>query len=263
MRTILVDDEPLMLKRFVRLSASIPDVNIVGQFECAKDAVAYVRENPVELAFLDVEMPITNGIELAKELREIRRDILIVFVSAYDDYVWDSNQIGGDYYIMKPYSSETLDMAMDRIRLIARRQMKELHIQTFGRFQVLKNGKPLRLTGKAKEILALVVTRRGREISNEEIYSTVWEGRGYSNAEMGVFYNALRRLKQTLKKEGCEDLLISARRGQMINTALFDCDYYAWQDGNLKMSDRFNGEFMSEYSWGEVILASMSREDGA
>ena len=49
----------------------------------------------------------------------------------------------------------------------------------------------------------------------------------------------------------------------MINTALFDCDYYAWQDGNLKMSDRFNGEFMSEYSWGEVILASMSREDGA
>ena len=80
---------------------------------------------------------------------------------------------------------------------------------------------------------------------------------------MGVFYNALRRLKQTLKKEGCEDLLISARRGQMINTALFDCDYYAWQDGNLKMSDRFNGEFMSEYSWGEVILASMSREDGA
>ena len=257
MRTIIVDDEPLMLKRFVRLSAEIPDLRIVGQFGGAQEALEYAESHPVDLAFLDVAMPIMNGIELAKQLRAKRPDILIVFVSAHDEYIWDFNQIGGDYYIIKPYGKETLEMVMERIRLIAQRQQKELYIQTFGRFLVLRNGEPIRLTGKAKEILALIVTKRGKEISNEEIYSTIWEGREYSNASMGVYYNALRRLKQTLEKENISGLLRSTSRGQMINTAMFDCDYYAWQDNNMNLRDRFDGEFLSEYSWGEYILGSM------
>ena len=260
MRAIIVDDEPLMIKRFVRLSSSIPDLKLVGQFETAGEALDYAQNNPIELAFLDVAMPVANGIELAKRLREIRKDILIVFVSAHEEYVWDFNQIGGDYFIIKPYTKETLDMVMERIRLIAQRQQKQLYIQTFGRFLVLRNGKPLNLTGKAKEILAIVVTKRGKEISNEEIYSTIWEEREYCNASMGVYYNALRRLKQSLEKEGVGDLLRSTARGQMANTSMFDCDYYAWQDKNMDSRDRFDGEFMSEDSWGEYILANILNE---
>lgn len=261
MRAIIVDDEPLMLKRFVRLSEGIPDLNIVGEFESAQDALEYAGNNQVELAFLDVAMPVINGIELAKKLREIRRDILIVFVSAYEEYIWDSNQIGGDYYVIKPYNRETLEMVMERIRLMSHRQRKELYIQTFGRFVVLRDGKPLPFTGKAKEILALVVTRRGREISNEELYSTIWENRVYSNENMNVFYNALCRLRRALKKMGLEKLLISSAHGQMINTELFDCDYYSWLDKNIENRDKFAGEFMSEYSWGEYILANMVGEE--
>jgi len=251
-----------MLRRFVRLSAGIPDLHIVGQFESAREALDYAGENPIELAFLDVAMPAINGIELAKRLRAIRPDILVVFVSAYDEYIWDFNQIGGDYYIIKPYSRETLEMVMERIRLIAHRQRKELYIQTFGRFVVLRGGEPIHLTGKAKEILALVVTRRGREISNEEIYNTIWEGRTYSNSNMSVFYNALGRLRQALKAESLEKLLISTPRGQMVDTSMFDCDYYAWQDKNIEQRDKFDGEFLSEYSWGEYILAKILNEEG-
>ncbi len=261
MRAIIVDDERLMLKRFSRLSSGIPDLHIVGQFESAQDALAYAKNNPVELACLDVAMPVMNGIELARELRRIRSDILIVFISAYDDYLWDFNQIGGDYYIIKPYKRETLEMAMNRIRLLGQRQQKELYIQTFGTFNVLRNGKPLPFTGKAKEILAVIVTRRGKEISNEEIFSTIWEGREYSNANMSVYYNALRRLKQTLASEGLTELLFSTTRGQMINTSMFDCDYYAWQDKNMGSRDKFEGEFLTEYSWGEYLLANMLNAD--
>lgn len=257
MRAIIVDDEPLMLRRFVRLSADIPDLDIIGQFESAQKALAFAEENPFEAAFLDVAMPITNGIELAKNLRSIRPDIIIVFVSAYEDYLWDFNQIGGDYYIIKPYNKETLEMMMERLRLLVQRQHKDLYVQTFGRFLVLKNGRPVPLSGKPKEILALIVTRRGKEISNEEIYCTIWEDRPYGNVEMTVYYNALRRLKKILKEEDIEDLLISTTRGQMVNTSMFDCDYYAWQDGNMSSRDRFEGEFMTEYSWGEYILADI------
>lgn len=257
MRAIIVDDEKLMVMRFLRLSEGIPGMNIVGQFDDAENAIRYVKENRVELAFLDINMPIVNGIALARKLRAIRPDILIVFVTAYDEYIGDFNQVGGDYYIIKPYTRETLKMVMEKISFLRHRQQKELYIQTFGRFIVLKNGLPLPLRGRAKEILAFLVTKRGREVSNSEIYGTLWEGREYSNEHMSVFYNALRRLKKTLKEASCEHLLISTAHGQMVNTQQFDCDYYSWQDNGSTRTSPFYGEFMSEYSWGESILASI------
>ena len=261
MRTIIVDDEKVMLRIFENMSSGIPDINLVGSFERPGDAVRYALDNPVDLAFLDVELPGVSGVELALRLRSIRKDMLIVFVTAYEEYVWQFNRVGGDYFLLKPFTRETLEMAMEKLRLMARRQEKRLYIQTFGRFVVMDGDRPVPLTGKAKEILALVVTRRGKEISNEEIYSTIWEGREYSNEHMSVFYNALGRLRKALKKEGLENLLITTPRGQMINTNMFDCDYYAWQDRNMSARDKFEGEFMSEYSWGEYILADIAADE--
>ena len=261
MRAIIVDDECLMIRKFVRLTADIEDLNIVGKFEEAEKAIKYVSENPVEAAFLDIEMPKINGIELARKLRELKNNILIVFITAHDAYIRDANEINEDHYIIKPYTKETLENVMGKLRLLSVRLHKEIYIQTFGRFLVRKNGLPVCLTGKAKEILALIVTKRGKEISNEEIYSTIWEGRPYNNVYMSVYYNALRRLRQALHAAGIEDLLVSTPRGQTVNTDLFDCDYYAWKDKNLDPRVLFEGEFMSEYSWGEYILATLLQED--
>ena len=258
MRAIIVDDEPLMVRKFVRLSAGIPDLNIVGQFGSAQDALEFARGNEFEVAFLDIEMPIMGGFELAEELRRIREDMIIVFVTAYENYIWDSNKIGADYYLIKPYSADVIKLMMEKLRLLVGRQSKDVCIQTFGRFLVKKNGVPIKLTGKAKEILALVVTRRGREISNEEIYSTLWEGRPYDNSSMSVYYNALGRLRKALEKEDLQDLLVSTARGQTVNTDLFDCDYYDWKDQVSDPRDAFEGEFLSEYSWSEYLMSELN-----
>lgn len=263
MRAIIVDDEPLMMQRFMRLSAGIKDLRLEGLFETPESAIEFMRRNPAEIAFLDIEMPKMDGITLAKKLREIREDIIIVFVTAFDEYIADSNAIGGDYYLVKPYTKESVKLMMEKIRLLAERQNKDIYIQTFGRFLVKKNNKPIKLVGKAKEILALIVTRQGKEISNEEIYSTIWEDREHSNINMAVYYNALRRLKEALKKEGLEELLVSTARGQLVNTDMFNCDYYIWKEQNKELKDRFEGEFLSEYTWGEPILAEIvAREYG-
>ena len=260
MRAIIVDDEPLMITKFLRLSAGLPGLTVTGRFQDAQEALDYTRENKVDVAFLDVELPVINGIALAKKLRELRRDIIIVFITAYDEYIRDSNIIGGDYYVVKPYTREVLELMMEKLNALASRQKRCVRIRTFGRFMVMKDGRPVPLVGKAKEILALVVTRCGKEISNEEIYSTIWEGRPYSNVNMSVYYNALRRLRSSLKKAGLEELLIRTPRGQMINTELFDCDYYEWKEGGPDRRGSFEGEFLPEYSWGEYILANILAE---
>ena len=255
MRAILVDDEPIMLRSFMRYSADIPQLDVVAQFQNAEDAISYAQENAFELALLDVCLPGMNGIDLAVRLREINPDMLVVFISAYDDYLRKFNEIGGDYYILKPDKKDTIQMTAEKMAVLSERLHKEIYIQMFGRFNVLKNGIPLKMSGKTKEILALIASRRGKEISNEEIYTIVWENREYSNENMKVYYNALSRLKRVLADAGISELLISTAHGQMLNTAICDCDYFAWQDREMKQRDRFEGEFLSEYSWGETILA--------
>lgn len=257
MRAILVDDEPIMLKSFMRNSAGISEMNVVAQFQNAEDALAFAEENTFELALLDVQLPQMNGIELAVKLRETHPDLLVVFISAYDEYVRDSNQIGGDYYIVKPYKKETIEMMVKKMSLLCARLQKDVYLQMFGKFNVLYKGVPLQMHGKTKEILALIACRRGKEISNEEIYSTVWEGREYSNEHMKTYYNAMKRLKGILAEAGIADLLHSTPHGQMLNTELCDCDYFAWQDKNPDSRVRFEGEFLSEYTWGEYILAGL------
>ncbi len=257
MRAILVDDEAIMLRSFMRNSADIPEINVIAQFQSAEEAIEFARENPFELALLDVRLPGMDGIELAVRLREIIPELLIVFISAYDEYLRNFNEIGGDYYILKPYKKETIRMMAEKMSLLAGRLEKNIYIQMFGRFNVMKDGVPLKISGKTKEILALIASRRGKEISNEEIYGTVWENREYSNERMKVYYNALSRLKHALAEAGISDLLLSTQRGQMLNTAICDCDYFAWQDGNMGNNDRFEGEFLSEYSWGDPILAEI------
>ncbi len=257
MRAILVDDEPIMLRSFLRNSADIPELNVVAQFQSAEEAISYAQENTFELALLDVCLPGMNGIDLAVKLREMHPGLLVVFISAFDDYIRNFNEIGGDYYILKPYKKETLRMMAEKMSLLAGRLRKNIYIQMFGRFNVLKDGAPIKISGKTKEILALIATRRGKEISNEEIYSTVWENREYSNESMKVYYNALSRLRHALADAGASELLLSTPRGQMLNTSVCDCDYFAWLDKNAESRERFEGEFLSEYSWGEPILAGL------
>ncbi|MBQ9179866.1 MAG: response regulator [Firmicutes bacterium] len=261
MRAIIVDDEPLMMRKFERLSEEIADLNLVGKFEDPRQALEFMEKEPVEAAFLDIEMPVMDGITLAEKLRGMRPDIIIVFITAYDEYIKEFNDIGGDYYIIKPYTRKVIENMMEKIRLLSSRQNKDVYIQTFGRFLVKRAGKPIRLTGKAKEILALVVTRHGKEISNEEIYSIIGEGRPYSNANMAVYYNALRRLREFLREADLSDLLISTTRGQLLNVDMVDCDYYSWKEKNSDLRSRFEGEFLTEYSWGELMLSDILREE--
>ena len=91
MNTIIVDDEAIMLRSFTGIADEIPELKIEGAFRKPEEALQYAQHHRVDLAILDISMPGMLGTQLAVKLREIRPDMLIVFLTAYENYIQEYN----------------------------------------------------------------------------------------------------------------------------------------------------------------------------
>ena len=83
MKAILVDDDALSLDLLVNLCEQSPQIDIRGTFSDSTEALAFVKENPVELVLCDIEMPNLNGIELSVALRRIYPKVVIGFTTVH------------------------------------------------------------------------------------------------------------------------------------------------------------------------------------
>ena len=104
-KTILVDDEILAMRLFELECARFEDIRIIAKFESPVKAIAYAEEHDVDMAILDIEMPEMNGIELGKELRKRRKDIILIFITAHTQYAMDAYQIHAPVYLEKHSSA--------------------------------------------------------------------------------------------------------------------------------------------------------------
>ena len=102
MRVIAVDDERLALRQFCIEAEDIPGVEVVSVFTNPREPLEYIKDNLVEAAFLDIEMPGMSGLELAGKMREIAPELVIIFITGYEQYTLDALKVKADYYLMKP-----------------------------------------------------------------------------------------------------------------------------------------------------------------
>ncbi len=260
MKIIIVDDELWSVEQFKIECERIDDVSLIGYFDNPYSAIQFAKENKFELALLDIEMPGMNGIELAKELRKIYPELLIVFVSAYNNYLEEFIKVHADYYLLKPYSKEDIEDVFKRARLLVKRQEKRVRIVTFGQFDVFIDGKPASFNGKkVKELFALLVDKKGQPLQSEEAFYCLWEGETYNNESASKYRKLWARLIEFLNENKLEDLIINDHKGmKCLNTDLVECDYFKFLEGDLKTRRNFTYVYMSEYWWGEETLAKLS-----
>ncbi len=259
MKTILVDDELWMLEQFAEECAGLPEIEIVGNFTFAEDALEFARDNLVEFALLDIEMPGMNGVELAKELRKLYPEVIIVFVTGHKEYLSDFIDMKADYFVLKPYGKKDVKDVLERARLYSARLKKRVSIRTFGQFEVFIDGKPLYFkVAKAKEILALMVDLNGSILTSREALAKIWENREYDYDSTSVYRVNLKRLRDILKEAGVSDIVVQAeQRGNYLDTGKVDCDLYRFYEGDRNAVKSFGGEYMSGDSWGEETLAQL------
>ncbi|MBZ5623145.1 MAG: LytTR family DNA-binding domain-containing protein [Acidobacteriia bacterium] len=111
-RAFVVDDEPLAMKRLVRMLEETCRVEIAGTSTDPVDALAGLTNHPVDVLFLDIQMPGMTGFEM---LGLLESQPLVVFTTAYDEYALRAFEVNSIDYLLKPIEERQLARALDKI----------------------------------------------------------------------------------------------------------------------------------------------------
>ena len=113
---ILIDDETVVLNgTMMTLENEMPRANIIG-FLNPIEAVDFAKDNPVDIAFVDIEMGNISGLDICRELLEINPKTNIIFLTAYRDYsftAWDTGACG---FCLKPLTADALSGTLSHLR---------------------------------------------------------------------------------------------------------------------------------------------------
>lgn len=113
---LLVDDKPIILKGgILTLREVMPKANVVG-FTEPVDVVNFFKQNPVALIFLDIEMGITNGLDLCRELLHLSPHTNVIYLTAFPEYALGAWETGASGFLVKPLEEEKVRQELLRLR---------------------------------------------------------------------------------------------------------------------------------------------------
>ena len=254
MRAICVDDERALMERTAALCRELPDMEEVTGFTRSTEALKWVSEHPIDLALLDVEMPVMNGIELAAAIKEYQPDAAIIFVTAYPKYAVDAFAVRASGYLLKPVTREALEADVAHA-LSGKSKPLEGHVvvRTFGGFDVLADGRTVEFRpAKCREILGYLVDRQGATVTKAELFAALWEDRAYDRGMQKQLDNNIRSLRNTLRKNGIEDILEISRGALRVRPERLVCDLYRFLEGDRDAVQSYRGEYMNVWSWASM-----------
>ena len=195
------DDQNLgsLLKEYLEMKGYLADLYPDGE----KAYKGFTKEH-YDLLLLDVMMPVMDGFTLASEVRQINKEIPIIFLTAkaLKEDVLEGFAIGADDYITKPFSMEEL---LFRIEAILRRTRfgkdSETHLFPLGKYNFDSQKQTLtigdnsqKLTTKESELLKLLCSHKNKVLERNFALRTIWFDDNYFNARsMDVYITKLRK----------------------------------------------------------------------
>ena len=148
MNILVNDDEPLQLEELVNILSQIRPNADIFPYTWPDDALEAARQHPIDIAFLDIQTGGMNGLQLAVELKKVKPDIHIIFVTGYSQYAVEAFSIHATGYLLKPVTEEAVNRELTFIyrECLPKRRIE---IKTFGGFDLYVDGQPVRF-GRAK-----------------------------------------------------------------------------------------------------------------
>lgn len=115
-QVVVVDDERLAIDELTYLLGQLDHVKVIGSFTESEKALEFVFNHTPDLVFLDINMPVLNGMLFAEALRAAKVKTKVVFATAYDDYAVKAFEKNAFDYILKPYEFNRIQSLIERFK---------------------------------------------------------------------------------------------------------------------------------------------------
>lgn len=112
-RAIAIDDEPLALQIISHFCKQIDFIALEKTFTKQNEALKHLNKYPVDLIFLDIQMPNKNGIDFYKLLEN---DVIVIFTTAHSEFAVEGFNVNATDYLLKPFSFERFEIAVQKAR---------------------------------------------------------------------------------------------------------------------------------------------------
>jgi two-component system LytT family response regulator len=181
-RAFVVDDEPLAVKRLVRLLEDTGRVEVAGSSTDPVDALASLSNHAVDVLFLDIQMPGMNGFEMVAMLDP---QPLVVFTTAFDQYALQAFEVNSIDYLLKPVEERQLARALDKAERLRRAaeappEWRTILAQLSGALKNPPAGFPERIASRVGDrIHILELAKVAYFFAQDKLTYAATEGRNY------------------------------------------------------------------------------------
>lgn len=262
MQVLLVDQSELSLKMLERICLENEKISKVSCFTSPMNALKYIEkeDKEVSLVISEIEMDEMTGIELASRIHAVNENINVAFITSKTDYAFRAFDVDAISYILKPADPVQIEKITKKALKATKpaTEKRRIFIRTFGHFDVFVGSVVVRFSSaKAKELLALIVDRRGGVVTMMQAIEALWPERVEDNSVRSLYRNVLQSLRETLQQAGISEIFVNTRNSRSVNITEFECDYYQLLDGKQRGINSFTGEYMTGYAWSGQTLESI------
>jgi len=267
MNIIAVDDEYLQLIDLeFAIKEAAPEASVFS-FENPKAAAIFGSENRIDIAYLDINMPELNGLDLAKKLKKTNPEVNIIFTTGYKEYAVESYTVQASGYLTKPIKPEAVKDSLRHLRTpVKTLPDAKLRVHCFGNFDVYsKDGIVYFQRQKSKELLAYLVHKRGTSSTTKELCAVIYDGNVNVKSMEKQIQSILSGMMKTLRDVNAEEIIIKNYNSISLDITKVDCDYYRYLEKDPTLTNIYVGEYMSNYAWAEFradyLEATLRKEE--
>lgn len=117
-KTLIVDNDKNCINILKKELQSFPFIKIEGEFNNPQDVTGFLQNNDIDLLFLDIEMGQIHGIELARHIKSIYPNILVIFVTGHTEFALEGYEVYPVDFLIKPINTPRLERALNKVKEI-------------------------------------------------------------------------------------------------------------------------------------------------